>query len=272
MWKHYFSVTSVGEALELLTQYGEKARLIAGGTDILIELDRHQRPQVDTLIDISRISGLDKISTYSDTVRLGALVTHNQVVADNLLVRRGLPLAQAAWEVGAPQIRNRATVAGNLITASPANDTIPPLWALGASVTLASMRGERSIPLNKFYTGLRQTVMASDEMLTAIEFPLLADNERGIFIKLGLRYTQAISVINIAVVLRFAGENISRAAIVFGCVAPTIINAPSAEQYLIGKSLSDDVIARQHGWPQQQLRQLMIFAARQHIALPWLIL
>jgi carbon-monoxide dehydrogenase medium subunit len=141
MWKAYYSVTSVGEALSLLAEHGPRARVIAGGTDILLEMERGVRPDVDVLIDISRVPGLDAIRLYGDTISLGALTLHNQAVASDLIIRRGLPLAQACWEVGAPQIRNRATIAGNVITASPANDTITPLIALGASVTLASVSG-----------------------------------------------------------------------------------------------------------------------------------
>jgi carbon-monoxide dehydrogenase medium subunit len=152
-------------------------------------------------------------------------------------------LAQACWEVGAPQIRNRATVAGNVITGSAANDTITPLMALGAEVTLASLEGERSIPLSAFYTGLRRNVMRPDEMLTAITFPALSSNERGIFIKLGLRRAQAISVINVTVLLKFDGETVTQAAITLGCVAPTIIRVPVAEQSLIGRKLTAEVIA-----------------------------
>lgn len=243
MWDQYFNVSSVAEALELLAQYREKARIIVGGTDLLIELERHQRQGIEVLIDISRVAGLDAITLHGDHIRLGALVTHNDVVGSDLVVERGFPLAQAAWEVGAPQIRNRATVAGNVITGSPANDTISPLMALGAEITLASMEGERSVSLSSFYTGLRRTVMRPDEMLTAITFPALSSDERGIFIKLGLRRAQAISVVNVTVLLKFDGETITQAAITLGCVAPTIIRVPVAEQALIGRKLTPEVIA-----------------------------
>jgi len=243
MWNHYYSVTSLLEALELLSEYGERARIIAGGTDILIEMERGQRPQVEVLVDITRVPGLDKISLRGDDIRLGSLVTHNHIVDSPLMVERALPLAQACWEVGAPQIRNRATVAGNLITASPANDTITPLMALNAQVTLTSLNSERTLPLSAFYAGVRRTVMRPDELLTAITFPVLAKNERGIFIKLGLRRAQAISVINVAVILSFENETVSRATITLGSVAPTIIHAPVAEHALIGQKLTPDVIA-----------------------------
>jgi carbon-monoxide dehydrogenase medium subunit len=243
MWSEYYSVSNIGEALELLAEHRERARIIAGGTDIILELERGQRPGVDVLIDITRLMVLDEIALRGDEIVLGPLVMHNHVVGSELVVTRGLPLAQACWEVGAPQIRNRATIAGNLITASPANDTITPLLALGAQVTLSSLEGERTIPLSAFYTGLRRTVMHPDELLTAISFPALAPNERGIFLKLGLRRAQAISVVNAAVVLAFDGDVVTKAAITLGSVAPTIINAPVAEQALVGRRLTTDVIA-----------------------------
>lgn len=242
MWTQYYSVSSIAEALELLAEHRERARIIAGGTDILIEMERGQRAGVEALVDITRVPGLDQITRRGDQIRLGPLVTHNHVVGSPLVVERGLPLAQASWEVGAPQIRNRATIAGNLITASPANDTISPLLALDAEVTLTSREGERTLRLADFYTGLRRTVMRPDEMLTSISFPALAHDERGIFLKLGLRRAQAISVVNVAVVLGFDGDTITRAAITLGCVAPTVVHATVAEQSLLGRSLTPDTI------------------------------
>jgi carbon-monoxide dehydrogenase medium subunit len=245
MWQAYYTVRNTAEALELLAQYRERARIIAGGTDLLIELDRGARTGVDVIIDISRARDMDGITLNGDSFRLGALVTHNDVVGDARLVSRALPLAQACWEVGAPQIRNRATVAGNVITASPANDTITPLMTLGASVTLASHEGERTLPLRQFYTGYRRTVMRPDELLTAISFPALGYDERGVFLKLGLRRAQAISVINCAVVLAFDPDSrtVRRASIALGCVAPTIFMAEVAAASLIGRTLTPAAIA-----------------------------
>lgn len=243
MWDQYYTVSTIQETLQLLAEYRERARIIAGGTDILIELERGQRSDVDVLIDITRVPGLDEIRLEDGTFHLGCLVTHNHVVGDKRIVEQALPLAQASLEVGVPQIRNRATVAGNLITASPANDTISPLLALDAKVTLASTEGERQVPLREFYTGLRKHVMRSDEMLVDISFPGMKENERGIFLKLGLRRAQAISVVNATIVLGFdTDEVINKATVVLGSVAPTVIHVPEAEDALVGKQLTPELM------------------------------
>jgi carbon-monoxide dehydrogenase medium subunit len=256
MWHDYYSVTSIDEALQILAERGERARIVAGGTDLLLEMERGVRTGIDTLIDITRVPCLEEIVMDEDEViHLGPMVTHNHCVASKLIVEHAFPLAQAAWEVGAPQIRNRGTVAGNLITASPANDTITPLMALGASVRLASVRGERVVPLSEFYKGVRRTVMQPDEMLVDIFFPGMRPNQRGTFIKLGLRRAQAIAVINVAIVLTFgqksgltgplgpsAANRLDGVVITLGAVAPTIIHARNAEVYLKGLELSDAAI------------------------------
>lgn len=243
MWHNYINATTIDEALAVLAKEGERARLIAGGTDLLLELERGVRTGIHTIIDISRIPRLDQITLDEDgVIHLGALVTHNHCVASKLIRERAAPLARAAWEVGAPQIRNRGTVAGNLITASPANDTITPLMALGASVTLASTRGTRTIPLQDFYTGVRKTVMQPDEMLIEISFPAMKETQRGTFIKLALRRAQAISVVNVAVILNLEADTVQSASITLGAVAPTIIHAAEAEAFLAGKRLTDEVI------------------------------
>jgi carbon-monoxide dehydrogenase medium subunit len=167
-----------------------------------------------------------------------------------MLVEKALPLVEACWEVGAPQIRNRATVAGNLITASPANDTITPLMALNASVVLQSQRGSRTVALKDFYTGVRRNVMEPDELLVDITFPALEPNQVGMFIKLALRRAQAISVVDVAVIVGFdpdsilelASRPIQEARISLGSAAPTIVRAAEAEAYLVGRTLSEETL------------------------------
>jgi xanthine dehydrogenase iron-sulfur cluster and FAD-binding subunit A len=252
MWQTYMSVTSLDEAKRILAERGEKARIVAGATDLILEIERKVRIGIETLIDITRVPGLDQIILdEDDTIHLGPLVTHNHCAASKLLVERAYPLARAAWEVGAPQIRNRGTVAGNLITASPANDTITPLMAMGASLTLGSQTGERSVPLRDFYTGVRSTVMRPDELLLDIAFPAMKTDRRGTFIKIGLRMAQAISLVNVAILLAFEDEpgtsKIKQANITLGAVAPTIIHAREAEAYLVHRHLDQQTIATAAG-------------------------
>jgi carbon-monoxide dehydrogenase medium subunit len=243
MWKNYISAVHMDEVLESLSRYKQEARIVAGGTDIILELERGARKGVETLIDVSRMRGLNIIELDEEgTIHIGPTVTHNDCVESKIIREYAFPLAQACWEVGSPQIRNRGTVAGNLVTASPANDTITPLMALNAEVVLKSIRGERKVKLSEFYTGVRKTVMQPDEFLLEIQIPSLRKSEKGYFIKLALRRAQAISLVNVAVVIGIENGVVSKAGIALGAVAPTIIRAGDAETYLVGKQLNDETI------------------------------
>ena len=265
LWQHYYQPATLTEALGLLEQHAGRARIVSGGTDVMVELQRGVRPTT-TLIDITRIHELKYVRQQGDVIALGGLATHNDVIASEACVRHALPLAQACWEVGAPQIRTRATIAGNLITASPANDTIAPLLALDAELALISAAGERVVPLREFYPGFRKTAIRPDELLREIRFPALRADQRGLFVKLGLRRAQAISVIDMAILLTFdiadrrlqiadregatqstiynlQSTIVTEARITLGCLAPTIVRAPTAEAYLAGRQLTPEVCA-----------------------------
>lgn len=236
MWQTYLQPTSLEEALSLLHKYGETARIVAGGTDVLVELQRGVKP-TSTLIDVTALRDLKYVRSENGSIALGALATHNDVLRSPLCWQYALPLAQACREIGAPQIRTRATIAGNVITASPANDTITPLIALNAEAILMNSDGERNVPLKDFYLGVRRTVLKPGELLREIRIPTLPVSARALFLKLGLRQAQAISVINVAFVLIFEDEYIRDAQITLGCLAPTIVHASNVEAYLKGKQL-----------------------------------
>ena len=238
----YERPATLDEAAELLDQFGEQARIVAGATDLLLEMQRGVR-NVGVMIDLAAIDGLDTVTMYDGVVSLGPSTTHRMVVESSTIVARGLPLAQASLEVGSAQLRNRATVAGNLITASPANDTISALLALGASVDLTSVADTRRVALSDFYTGVRRTVMKPNELMTAIRFPAMGQNDVGLFAKVGLRSAQAISVVHAAIVLTIDDGLVTAARIALGSVAPTVVLVQAADA-LVGRALDDDTIAQ----------------------------
>ena len=240
------------DALRLKAEHGAAARFIAGGTDILVELAGHGGAGASAgvgLIDLTRIPGLADIWEEDGALHLGPLVTHNQCVRSRTVVEGAFALARACWEVGAPQIRNRATIAGNLVTASPANDSIVPLMALDASVRLESAaRGSRTLPLKSFFRGVRQVDLADDEMLTRVTVPLQDAARRGNFIKLGLRRAQAISILSVAGSVGCEGGEdwdsaaVTHAAVALGAVAPTVVRATEAEEFLVGRRLTEETV------------------------------
>lgn len=240
--ERYERPQTLTEALQLLAEHAPAARPVAGGTDLLLELAHHQRPEVHTLVDLTYLEELKQITVQDGWLEIGALVTHNQAVASELVVQYAFPLAQACWEVGSPQIRNRGTLVGNIVTGSPANDTITPLWALGAVVIVQGLHHQREIPLSAFYQGIRKTVLQPTELVTRLRLPVLRADQKGLFVKLGLRRAQAISVVHLAIVLAFQNGRVTEATITLGSVAPTIMQASEAENWLVGQELTAEVM------------------------------
>lgn len=243
MWDEYLLPASLEEALEILEGRGEEARIIAGGTDLVLQSQRGQCP-AKVMVDITRIPGLDYIEERDGSIYIGAQVTHRQVAASPPIRSRAGVLAEACGSIGGAQIRNVGTLVGNVVNASPAGDAIPPLWVLGASVTLASrQRGLRELPLEEFFLGVGQTALQPDEIVVAIRFSALQANERATFLKLALRRAQATAVVNVALLVGFDGQRVSRARIALGSVAPTIVRAFEAEESLVGRRLMEEAIA-----------------------------
>jgi len=236
----YVVPASLDAALTILAECGRSARPIAGGTDLILELARNGRPGVDVLVDLSGIEGLDRLSVTNGRVELGALVTHNDIVGSPEMREFALPLAQACLEIGSPQLRNRATVVGNVVTASPANDTISALYALDADVVIASKLGTRTVPITEFYSGFRETVLTDGELVTGISFDALTRTRRGLFVKLGLRRAQAISVVHAALVVETDENNlISDLRIGVGSAAATVMLVEGTTSIAGGSSLAD---------------------------------
>ena len=233
----YRRPASLADALAVLAHAGPDARIVAGGTDVMVELGRGVKPARE-LIDLTALDAeLRFITESEDRITLGALTTHNDVISSPVLRRDALPLVQASIEVGAPQIRTRGTVAGNLVTASPANDTITALVALDAEVELAAAGARRRIGVEDFCTGFRTTALQRGELIRSISVRRLGRERRGMFLKLGLRRAQAISVINVAIVLTFERASVTDARIALGCVGPTIVRVRDAEAVLAGRPL-----------------------------------
>ena len=243
MWNQYCSVATIDQALDILNNEKSNARIIAGGTDLVLEIKQGLHESINTLIDISRIKGIHDIwQDEAGFIHVKAGATHNDCVASKLILKKALPLAQACYGIGSPQIRNVATVVGNLITASPANDTICALIALDAKLLVRSKLGKREILLKDFYTGVRKTVLYPDEMIVEISFKGIQEFSFGVFNKYLLRRSHAISLVNTTVVLTLDQNIITKAVVVLGCVAPTVTRSSLAESFLLGKELCEEVI------------------------------
>jgi xanthine dehydrogenase small subunit len=224
---------SLDEALSILT--GAAHRPIAGGTDVMVQLTGELTPPPDRMVDLWRLDELRGISLERSSIVLGALTTYTEI-RRSAICREHLPaLVDAAATIGAAQIQNRGTLGGNIANASPAGDTLPVLLASDAEIVLASIRGERSIPASAFWTGSRETALASDELVVRVVIPLAAGREIR-FRKVGTRRAQAISKVVLALAWREHGRTAgwSDVRLALGSVAATPIRAAGTEAVLEG--------------------------------------
>lgn len=237
---NYLHPQTVEETVQLLHEYGQRAKLLAGGTDLLIQLRKDGgSKELEAVINIAHLRELNYIKEDDEWIRIGANTTHAQVANSELILRDVQALADAARTVGSPQIRNRGTIGGNIINASPAADPVPVLVALEAVVTIQSVRGSREIPLTDIYVKPYQTNIASDELLTEIAFKKLPATARSAFIKLGRRNALAIARMNVAVIVDRDAEGVVRdIRIVPGSTMPRPGRVQGAEAVLLGQKLA----------------------------------
>ena len=233
------------DALAWLARHGEQATVTAGATDLLPAIHAGA-PAPRRVLDVSRLDALRQVAVDDDAVVLGGGVTF-AVLATHPEVRHRLPaLAVAAAQVGAPAIQNRATLAGNLVNGSPSADSVPPLLALDASVLLVSATGKRTVPLDGFYLGYRETVRRPDELVAAVRVPAPAPGTVQRFVKTGPRAAQSIAKVSLALAAQVAEEpdgegrprRVLRAVrLAAGAVAPTVVLLRETMAYLEGKIL-----------------------------------
>ena len=242
----YLSPKSIKEAISLLAEHGPKAKLIAGGTDLISEMRWGEwRPQY--VIGLSQIAGLDEIQFDQSTgLRMGAACTIGEIERSKVIKECYPLLAQAASVLGSMEIRNRATVGGNLCTAAPSADMPPSLLVQGAKAVIATREGEKVVALEDFFTGPKKTILNHDEILVRLEMPPMEPNSAGEYIKFGRRNAMEIAMIGVAALITLEdGHNTCKAArLAFATAAPTPIRSKKAEKVLTGKKLTEEIIDR----------------------------
>jgi xanthine dehydrogenase iron-sulfur cluster and FAD-binding subunit A len=235
---------SLDEALALKAEFGARGRLLAGGTDVLVTL-REESPSLPQLevIDITAVEDLRGIRAEGDRIHVGPLATHREIAQSALLLERAPFLSRAAAEVGSPQIRNRGTIGGNLCNAAPCADTAVPLVALGAELTLRSVRGTRTVPLADAIDGPYHTVLSDDEILTAIRFEGVPSGAGSAFLKLGRRRALSIARLSIAVIAAAGnGGRLERVRVAGGALTPTVYRFRSVEDLLLGGAPTPEAV------------------------------
>lgn len=244
MWQEYLVPETVDEALHLLADRAGQARVIAGGTDLVLQTKRGGL-RTRSLVDVSGIGALRTISEASGVVTLGAAVTHAEVSA-SLLVRAHAPLlAQAAAEVGSAEIRATGTVGGNVVNAQPAADTALALLALDAEAEIASTTGTRWVPLADLYAGVgASTVDSTAELVKVFRFRSTAGQAGSAYRRLGKCKSIALPVLCAAAIVQLESDLFTSAAIALGPVAPHPLRATAAEACLVGRPVTAEILAR----------------------------
>ncbi|MBZ4687718.1 MAG: xanthine dehydrogenase FAD-binding subunit [Clostridia bacterium] len=241
-----YSPKNLDDALRCLKTATGQTKLLAGGTDFVIQL-REGSITPDTVIDISGVQELKCIKEEDGFLKIGAACTFTQISESNLVQQKAFCLAQAASEVGSEQVRNAGTIGGNIANASPAADSLPALVALNAEVTIVDANGKsRSIPVEKVSAGVGKNNLVANEIITEINIPLLGEDWRTAFCKLGRRKALAIARINMALVVRFdeSAGLIKDARIALGAVGTVAFRTQKAEGILVGNKPSRELMEK----------------------------
>ena len=239
----YVLPKTINEALSFLAKNKGKARVLAGGTDLIPMLKSREVEAPAFVVDLKGISGLDKIS-YSKKagLKIGALATISAIGQSEVIKEYYPSLAEAALTMASPQVRNRGTFVGNICSAVPSADSVPALLALGASLTLKSPNGERTVALEKFFKGPRKTALKPGELVTEILVPNPAPDTRQVYLKLSPRHAMDLAVVGVAAAGRCENGVCKDVKIGLGAVAPTPVRAPMAEKMLQGKKVTKELI------------------------------
>lgn len=243
LWKTYRAVRTTKEALQALSVYKGKARIIAGGTDLIPKL-KDRELEVECAVDITGIEDLKKIDMEGDRVRIGATVTHHQIVSSPLLKEKLPLLVEAAAEVGTPQVRNQGTVLGNIINAQPAADAAVALLALGAEVNVVSEKDSKWMPLEDLYEGVGISKIKSDrELAVEVRCPMIQRGQGYAYGRMRGRNDHWLPALNAAVVITTKGKKFVSGSIAIAPVAPRPFRAKKAEKMIKGASISEKTIA-----------------------------
>ena len=234
----YFEPKTISDALSLLAKHGAEAKIIAGGTDVMVDIKYKEEP--GCLVNIKKIPGLDGIRENGGSLRIGALATIRDVET-SAVVRDKLPvLWESSHQFASLQIRNTATIGGNICRASPSGETLTPLLVLEAKAKLAFADGEKTEPFTAFFQGPGKCSVGSKGLLTEIEVPYPAAGSRGVYLKHAVRGAMDIAMVGVAVLITpdASKNSLQDVRIGLGAVAPTPLRATKTEALLRGKSLS----------------------------------